>query len=35
MTPTTAENLNDHPTGFGSVTGVPDLPVGFVDRFQS
>lgn len=32
MTTTTTE---DPPTGFGSVSGVPDLPAGFVERFQS
>jgi pimeloyl-ACP methyl ester carboxylesterase len=34
MTTTTA-NRHEQPTGFGSVTGVPDLPAGFIDRFQS
>ena len=33
MTTTTVLDQNQ-PTGFGSVTGVPDLPAGFVARFQ-
>jgi pimeloyl-ACP methyl ester carboxylesterase len=33
--PTASENAQGGPTGFGSVTGVPDLPDGFDEQFES
>jgi hypothetical protein len=33
--PAVSENASGNPTGFGSVTGLPDLPDGFDEQFES